>query len=58
MTRSSDSVEAQRLAPLALADALRRLAVKLVLVADHLVKVDRLGAIRKRAEQAACLDLA
>ena len=58
VTRSSDSVEAQSLTPLSLADPLRRLAVELVLVADHLVKVDRLAAIRDRAEQAACLDLA
>ena len=50
-------VETERLASLALADALRRLAVELVAVADHLVEVDRLAALGERAEQAAGLDL-
>ncbi len=58
MTRFSALIETKRLAPLSLADPLRRFAVKLVLVADHLVKLDRLGAIRDRAEQPARLDLA
>jgi len=35
-----------------------RLAVKLVLVADHLVKVDGVAALGERAKEAARLDLA
>lgn len=53
----SGLIEAQRLAALACAYPLRRDAVKLVLVADHLVQVDRLGAFRQRPEQTARLDL-
>jgi hypothetical protein len=52
------SVEAQGLPSLPLADELRRLAVELVVVADHFVEVDGLGALCDRREQPARLDRA
>jgi hypothetical protein len=51
-------VEDKRLVALALPDPLRRLAVEVVAVSDHLVKVDRLATLREGAEQPARLDLA
>jgi hypothetical protein len=43
---------------LSLADQLCRVAVELVVVADHFVQVDRLSPRRDRGEQAARLDRA
>jgi hypothetical protein len=52
------SVEAQGLQALTIADELRRFAVELVVVADHFMQVDGLGALRDRGEQPARLDRA
>jgi hypothetical protein len=51
-------VEGKRLAALALTYSLRGVSVEIVAVANHLVKVDRIGALGQRSEQSARLDLA